>query len=321
MDRIYHIHDMLRHARRPVPMARFMDALETSRNSVTRYFTWMRDHLGAPITYDREYNGHCYDPKAPVFELPGLWMNSSELYALLACERLLETVQPGLMEKRLAPLRERIRKLLGESGHDAEQLNRRVSIQLMQQRPQDQYQFAIIADATLGQHQLAFDYHGRARAASSQRQVSPQRLIHYRSNWYLLGYCHQANDLRLFSLDKISQPVISEQQAQSIDEPTLNAFTQDSFGIFTGHASHTAHLRFTATAARWVADEIWHPQQQAEWHDDGYHLKLPYGDATELTMEILRYGAEVEVLGPPALRGQVAGRVREMAAKYCPDGQ
>ena len=75
IDRIYRIHDLLRNARRPVPMERFVRELEASRNTVTRDFSWMRDFLGAPIVYDREYNGHYYDSQSSSFELPGFWMN------------------------------------------------------------------------------------------------------------------------------------------------------------------------------------------------------------------------------------------------------
>lgn len=103
-DRIYKIHDLLRNASRPVPMRRFQEELEVSRNTITRDFEYLRDTLGAPIVYCREQNGHQYDPADPVFELPGFWMNASELYALLACEQLLESVQPGMMSHRLAPL-------------------------------------------------------------------------------------------------------------------------------------------------------------------------------------------------------------------------
>lgn len=48
-DRIYKIHEVLRSARRPVPMSQFMALLESSRNSVTRDFEYMRNVLGAPV--------------------------------------------------------------------------------------------------------------------------------------------------------------------------------------------------------------------------------------------------------------------------------
>ena len=70
-DRIYKIHDLLRNARKPVPMRVFTETLEASRNTVTRDFEYLRDSLGAPLEYCREYKSHCYDLDAPVFELPG----------------------------------------------------------------------------------------------------------------------------------------------------------------------------------------------------------------------------------------------------------
>lgn len=132
--RIYKIHELLRSASKPVPMRRFMEELETSRNTVTRDFEFLRDSLGAPLEYCRQENGHRYAPEAPVFELPGLWMNSAELYALLACEQLLENVQPGAITNRLLPLRAKIQNLLGESGHDAAIISERISIQPIQAR-------------------------------------------------------------------------------------------------------------------------------------------------------------------------------------------
>jgi len=65
----------------------------------------------------------------------------------------------------------------------------------------------------------------------------------------------------------------------------------------------TAELVFSAERARWVADEDWHPAQVSDWLPDGrYRLKVPYSDPRELSMEILKHGAECEVLAPRALR-------------------
>lgn len=52
--RIYRIHELLRSAKKPVPMRRFMEELEASRNTITRDFEYLRDSLGAPIEYCRK---------------------------------------------------------------------------------------------------------------------------------------------------------------------------------------------------------------------------------------------------------------------------
>lgn len=315
-DRIYRIHEILQNARYPVPMRTLMEELEASRNTITRDFEYLRDVLGAPIEYCREHNGHRYAPQAPVFELPGFWMNPSELYALLACEQLLENVQPGLISNRLAPLKERIRHLLGESGHGAERISERIQIQPIQARHAAHQIFDPVAEATLSGKQLTFHYAARSGSGSKRRVVHPQKLLHYRSNWYLLAQCCQANALRLFSLDRIAEPDINDADARMLATEELTTFTSSSFGIFGGDPKDTAHLRFSDHSAQWVADETWHAEQMGEWRDDGYHLKVPYSDEREIAMEVLRYGAEVEVLGPGDLREEVTSRIRKMAGMY-----
>ena len=80
---------------------------------------------------------------------------------------------------------------------------------------------------------------------------------------------------------------------------------------------HIARLQFTPEAAQWVQHEQWHPKQEATLHDDGsLTLRLPYADATELTMDILRHGEQVQVLAPAALARRVATQLRAAAARY-----
>ena len=314
--RIYRIHELLRNATKPVPMRKFMEDLEASRNTITRDFEYLRDSLGAPIEYSREENGHHYPPEAPVFELPGFWMNPAELYALLACEHLLENVQPGLITNHLAPLRSRIRDLLGESGHDAETISERIRIQPIQTRSAEHQTFDPVAEATLAGKCLTFHYLSRSSSTDKLRTVHPQRLVHYRSNWYLLAICNEANALRLFSLDRMTGPSVSAHPSRKASKDDLDAFIGSGFGIFGGAATQTAHLKFSEHAARWGAEEIWHEGQKSEWQEDGFHLHVPYSDQRELVMEILRYGPDVEVVAPESLRREVADRVRRMAEIY-----
>ncbi len=78
---------------------------------------------------------------------------------------------------------------------------------------------------------------------------------------------------------------------------------------------HWAKLRFAPSRARWVAQERWHPDQRGRAEADGsYVLEVPYTDSRELMMDILKYGSEVEVLGPASLVATVAGEIRKMAA-------
>ncbi len=315
-ERIYRIHALLTGRRRPLPLQRLMDALEVSRATAVRDIAYMRDFMRAPIVYDREANGYRYDPGAPAFELPGLWFNDSELYALLAMEQLLESVQPGLLGPYIGPLKSRIRKLLEQSGHSGDTVTRRIRLQPVATRRVEAERFSVVAGAVLGGRVLEMEYEGRERGAPTRRRVHPYRLVHYRDNWYLVAWCERAGGLRTFSVDRIRLARAGEESVRAADDAELDRHLGASFGIFTGEARAWAVLRFTPERARWVADEVWHPDQIGQWRGEFYELQVPYSDPRELLLEILKFGPDVEVVAPPELRRLVAERLHAAARLY-----
>jgi proteasome accessory factor C len=92
---------------------------------------------------------------------------------------------------------------------------------------------------------------------------------------------------------------------------------QQGYGIFSGPAENTAVLLFDPEAARWVAEEEWHPEQRASTLPyGGLRLEVPYSNPQEIIMDILRHGPHVEVVQPASLRSAVAEAHREAAEKY-----
>ncbi len=315
-DRLFHLHGLLRAARYPVPFEKLLEKLETSAATLKRDIRYLRDHMGAPILYDRSHNGYRYDPRSPEFELPGIWFNETELHALLAMQQLLDAVQPGLIGASIGPLKAKVRKLLGESGHHADMVATRVRLKPMAPRRSDDAVFGQVSGAVLNEQPLRITYHGRERDTSHDRTVHPHRLVHYRDNWYLIAYCEKAKALRTFALDRIRRARPADFPFMACDEQALSHLVSANFGIFTGTASQWAVLRFTAERARWVADESWHPDQIGRWVDGAFELRVPYSDPRELVMDILKYGPDVEVVAPTGLRQMVGQRLRAAALQY-----
>ena len=50
--------------------------------------------------------------------------------------------------------------------------------------------------------------------------------------------------------------------------------------------------------------------------DGSYHLQVPYSDERELIMDILKFGPDVEVLGPASLRIAVMQRLQSSLNQY-----
>ena len=50
--------------------------------------------------------------------------------------------------------------------------------------------------------------------------------------------------------------------------------------------------------------------------DGSFQLQVPYSDARELLMDILKFGPDVEVLGPASLRKVVMERLQSSLKQY-----
>jgi predicted DNA-binding transcriptional regulator YafY len=163
-----------------------------------------------------------------------------------------------------------------------------------------------VAGAVLERRRLGFSYRARSTDAPTERVVSPQRLTHYKDNWYLDAWDHGRDALRSFALDRIRAPRVSDVPALDRESEELDAHLASSYGIFSGPPKAIATIHFTSHAARWVADEHWHTQQQGQWLGDGrYELKLPYSNSRELLMDVLKYGPDAEVIAPVSLREEM----------------
>lgn len=319
-ERFYKI-DQLLLERQVVPIEVFLDELDVSRATFKRDLEYMRDRLHAPIVWNREAGGYHFENASvvgPAYELPGLWFSAGELYALLAAHKLLGDIEPAILTAHVAPLQARLAALLEASGHSAAEITQRVRLLSMAKRTVESRFFTDITIALLERRCLEIDAWNRGRNDTSTRTISPQRLIHYRDNWYLDAWCHLRNDLRSFAVDAIQRVKVLRDKARNVATARLDAHYSSAYGIFAGQPKDWALLRFSPERARWVQSERWHPEQQSEVLPDGsYCLRLPYADERELVMDILRHGRHVEVVAPESLRRAVAGEVAAMSGMYC----
>ncbi|MBL8300081.1 MAG: YafY family transcriptional regulator [Rhodanobacteraceae bacterium] len=307
-ERILCLHRLLKTSRYPVSLQRLKDELGCSRATLYRDIAFLRDALGAPIeSGEGEQAAFRYDQaEAERFELPGLWLTSDELSALLALNELVTRSGPSILADALAPFEKRMQSLLSDHASGARLPVERIRVIASGMRKLDQISFRVVAGAVMARRQLRFSYRARSTGSTTERLVSPQRLAHYRDNWYLDAWDHEREGLRSFAVDRIAKPQMQDGAALDRDEAELNAHLAASYGMFSGPPKAWATLRFSPHAARWVADEHWHSQQQSHFLSDGrYELKVPYSNSKELLMDVLKYGPDAEVVAPLSLREEM----------------
>ncbi len=325
-ERFYKIELLIR-TRASVSFAELMEELGVSRATLKRDLEYLRERMDAPIVYDRDSNGYRFsaadprDARQTRHELPGLWFSESEIHALLTMHQLIGGLdEGGVLARHLQPLLDKLYAMLGANDEQARELGRRIKVMAPARRPVAPKHFETIGGALTRRQRVHLHYWVRSRREMTERVVSPQRLVHWRNTWYLDAWCHAADALRRFALDAIREAdLVASPRAKDVALKTIEAQLDAGYGAFSGANVRTlwATLEFTPEAAQWVRHEQWHPQQDAKLHGDGsLTLRVPYTDATELAMDILRHGEQVKVTAPPALVALVGERLGRAAARY-----
>lgn len=316
-ERLFRLANLLRDRTR-LRFDEMQERLGVSPATLKRDIKYLREQLGAPVRYDafdRTYQ-MAEAQRRVRQEMPGVWFSEPELYALLLAHRLLSDIDPqGQLAPRLSDLARRVQGLLGSNEAQADFVQR-VKLIAPGRREVDAACFAAVTRAMSQRRRLRLAYFTRSRRTGAERDVSPQRLVYHRT-WYLDAWCHRAQALRRFALDAVESAQLLDEAALEMPLQEIERLLDGGYGSFSGEPDRWAVLVFSADVAQWVEREAWHAMQRTRrLHDGRLELMLPYQDPTELVMDILRHGENVEVMGDTGLREAVAARARATAAVY-----
>lgn len=139
---------------------------------------------------------------------------------------------------------------------------------------------------------------------------------------HVIGLSHPPDELRTFKLERIQR---IELLHESYTIPTTfdpYQLLADAWGIwYTGVDPVLVALHFFPRAARRVRESCWHRSEQIEELPDGSLIwRAHIAEPQEMLPWIRGWGADVEVLEPPALRAKIEDEVKRMAHLYQKDG-
>lgn len=234
-----------------------------------------------------------------------LRLTTDEGLALLVAARALADV-PGLTERdALIRVQAKLESALG-SGQPVQPI---VTVAL--EAPAGQAMTGLRRGVD-GGRRLHLTYLGAARDEVTERDVDPMRLLLTDGHWYLEAWCHRAEAVRLFRVDRIQYVHVLDVPAA----PPAFAVPRDlADGLFQPSPEHAlVELRLSAGTG-WVAD--YYPCEYAREQADGswlVGLRTPdFGWARQL---VLRLGGRASVLAPPELAAQVGEYARRALAGY-----
>ena len=234
-----------------------------------------------------------------------LRLGRDEALTLMVGLRALAAV-PGLGERDA--IERAMAKLEQATGASAEAASRvEVSID-------DGVGAGLLADARRAiedHHRVHLRYLVPSRDESTERDVDPMRVVNLESRWYLEGWCHRAQDTRLFRMDRIESLEVLDVDGTPPREAQLRDLDA---GTFTPRPDDTLVTLRLAPGAAWVSD--YYPVESVETAADGsQQVTLRTADTLWLRRLMWRLGGLGTVLAPAELAEAVRdGAVAALAA-------
>lgn len=290
---------------------------EVTRKTAQRNIEFMRDRLFAPLVYVAERRGYIYEDDA--YELPASWLGEEVLTALLVSARLASTIPDPSLKTTLRDFLDRVVSLhSGGTAASLAALAEKVSVKNIEYSRTDGRIFHQVLDHLLQNRTITIAYYSPHADETTKRDILPLHLLQYMGTWHMIAYCGLREEVRDFILSRIRSVTPADRRLDP-DAAALPVqdYIRQNFGIMRGDAVHDVCLRFSPAVSPWVAEQIWHRAQVARHEPDGaLCLSFPVADFREIKREVLKFGAQVEVLAPPALRAEVGAEVARMGRLY-----
>ncbi len=152
------------------------------------------------------------------------------------------------------------------------------------------------------------------------RRLRPYGIVFYQGSLYVVAQAEGTGAppaIRHLKLDRFRAAEALDEWFKPAADFDLDEHLRQGLGIFGGPKRQTARIRVSDYAARWIAEDPWHPDQELSQDERGtWTLSVPVTHPMEVIPRVLALGDQAELLSPAACRQQLTQIVRKLADQY-----
>jgi proteasome accessory factor C len=202
---------------------------------------------------------------------------------------------------------DRVVAKLERAAGDAASTHRHVSVKIQSAVDADDTARDLIGTALGAGRRVTLEYYVPARDEVTTRDVDPSRLLLVEGHGYLEGWCHQAEDWRLFRLDRVQSVTVLDTQVTDHPQPTDRSSAFD-----TDAAPWRVRLALEPRAA-WLVEAF---AAEVVARDPELVVELPVGDLGWARQLLLQLGGSARPLAPLELVADVRSEAAAALAAY-----
>lgn len=164
-----------------------------------------------------------------------------------------------------------------------------------------------------------FNYYNYHRDDNKSHNVEPYCVKLFRQRWYLVGREEKINEIRTYSLDRMSKFSILNKTFNYPPSFDPEQFFKDYYGIITDDSTvaESVEVKVDACQANYLRDlPMHHSQREIKRNSECSHFKLKVHPTLDFQQEILWNGEKIEVTKPTWLRKEITEKIKRMGEKY-----
>lgn len=203
-----------------------------------------------------------------------------------------------------------------------ERLSGRVAVENI---PSGHRHLTSIMEVMTGNNEIRISYLKYTSSKESSYTLRPYAVKEVAKRWYLVAYCNERDEIRVYGLDRIQEMEITGKTFRMPKNFDVDELFATSFGIYINEGKgRTIIFRTTEKEARFLRDlPIHESQREISASEAGVTevegtvcFSIFVCPNESLVMEFCRRGNRAEVLSPADIRESVAAELRAAADLY-----
>ncbi|MCP1132324.1 WYL domain-containing protein [Paenibacillus polysaccharolyticus] len=173
-----------------------------------------------------------------------------------------------------------------------------------------------IIEAILDGRTIQAQYHTLTNNEITVRQIDPYYLVPRDQRFYLIGYCHLQQKVRLFRISRFLD-VTRTNAAFDMGDFNITQYMKNTWSVDRGDEHIHFKVRFSEKVAPYIKEEeMFVRPRMTDLMDGGLLFEVTLNSSREFLQWLYQFGAEAEVLEPREYRREIRKQLLEWLEHY-----
>ncbi len=291
-----------------------MADIDATRRMVVRDMDYISQNF---FVYEEEVGGKTVY-KADKYALSDMDFSIAEVLSLYFTREVLESYAALDIAKNALKILDKILGKMPELSRSAmENVEKMIKIvpASATNEETDEEILEAVQTAVQESHSLQIVYSSFSTGETMTRTFDPYVLEVREGCWHTIGHCHLRGAVRDLRLSRMEDAKILT-DTFSVPKRFYEEYQKTRFDKLAGDTAYDVQVRFWGDAARLVKEFHAHKADQLKEENDAVLFYKKAAVTPDLKAWILSFGAQAEVLFPPALKEAIQREIAQMTQTY-----